>query len=78
MLKIKESGISLFAAFILSIFCLNISAQAPKKIRTIIVDAGHGGTDAGAHGEYEGTLGSLEKHITLAISNKLVAELKNK
>jgi N-acetylmuramoyl-L-alanine amidase len=76
MLKIKESGISLFAAFILSIFCLNISAQTPKKIRTIIVDAGHGGTDAGAHGEYEGTLGSLEKHITLAISNKLVAELK--
>jgi len=76
MLKIKEPGISLFAAFILSIFCLNISAQTPKKIRTIIVDAGHGGTDAGAHGEYEGTLGSLEKHITLAISNKLVAELK--
>ncbi|MEP6615721.1 MAG: N-acetylmuramoyl-L-alanine amidase [Ginsengibacter sp.] len=51
-------------------------AQQPKKIRTIIVDAGHGGTDAGAHGEYEGTLGSLEKNITLAISLKLVAELK--
>lgn len=51
-------------------------SQTPKKIRTIIIDAGHGGTDNGAHGEYEGTLGSLEKNITLAISNKLVAELK--
>ncbi|MDQ6762925.1 MAG: N-acetylmuramoyl-L-alanine amidase [Bacteroidota bacterium] len=47
-----------------------------KKIKTIIVDPGHGGADAGARGEYEGTLGSLEKNITLAISMKLVAELK--
>ncbi|MEO7961600.1 MAG: N-acetylmuramoyl-L-alanine amidase, partial [Ginsengibacter sp.] len=47
-----------------------------KKIKTIIVDPGHGGSDAGARGEYEGTLGSLEKDITLAISLKLVAELK--
>jgi N-acetylmuramoyl-L-alanine amidase len=75
-MKIKEYGIALFAAFALLFSCLNISAQAPKKIRTIIVDAGHGGSDVGAHGEYEGTLGSLEKNITLAISNKLVAELK--
>ncbi len=34
------------------------------------------GQDHGAHGEYEGTLGSLEKNITLAISMKLVADLK--
>jgi N-acetylmuramoyl-L-alanine amidase len=51
-------------------------SQTQKKIKTIIVDAGHGGTDIGAHGEYEGTLGSLEKNITLAISLKLVAELR--
>ncbi len=76
MIKIKECVITLSAAFILLFSCLNISAQIPKKIRTIIVDAGHGGSDVGAHGEYEGTLGSLEKNITLAISNKLVAELK--
>ncbi len=76
MLKIKEYGFAVFAAFVLLFSCLNIFAQTPKKIRTIIVDAGHGGTDVGAHGEYEGTLGSLEKNITLAISNKLVAELK--
>ncbi len=48
-----------------------------KKIKTIIVDAGHGGSDAGARGEYEGTLNSLEKNITLAISKKLVQELKD-
>ena len=48
----------------------------PKKIKTIIVDPGHGGSDRGAVGEYEGTLGSFEKNITLAISMKLVAELK--
>lgn len=76
MMKIKEYSISLFAAFVLLFSCLNISAQNTKKIKTIIVDAGHGGSDVGAHGEYEGTLGSLEKNITLAISNKLVAELK--
>ena len=76
MCKIKEHCICLFAALLFSISLLNVSAQVPKKIRTIIVDAGHGGHDIGSHGEYEGTLGSQEKNITLAISNKLVAELK--
>jgi N-acetylmuramoyl-L-alanine amidase len=41
------------------------------------VDAGHGGTrDPGATGQYENSLRSKEKDITLAISRKLVAELK--
>jgi N-acetylmuramoyl-L-alanine amidase len=51
-------------------------SQAPRKIKTIIIDPGHGGQDNGARGEYEGTLGSLEKNITLAISMKLVKALK--
>ena len=51
-------------------------AQTTKKIKTIIVDAGHGGKDFGAHGGYEGGLNSYEKNITLDISLKLVAELR--
>lgn len=52
------------------------AAQTSKKIKTIIVDAGHGGKDFGARGAYEGGLNSNEKDITLQISNKLVAELR--
>ena len=51
-------------------------SQQPKKLRTIIVDAGHGGEDFGAVGQYENSLRSNEKDVTLAISNQLVAELK--
>lgn len=76
MLKIKDCCIPFFAAFVLLTFSLHVYSQAPKKIKTIIIDPGHGGSDFGAKGEYEGTLGSLEKNITLAISLKLVAELK--
>jgi N-acetylmuramoyl-L-alanine amidase len=62
----------------LSIFLFGLftQAQVPKKIKTIIIDPGHGGEDHGALGEYEGTLGSKEKNITLAISMKLVDELR--
>jgi N-acetylmuramoyl-L-alanine amidase len=60
--------------------CLFISlpllAQVPKKMKTIVVDAGHGGHDNGAVGIYENSLRSKEKDVTLAISKKLVAELK--
>ena len=73
MLKKKMFVPALLIAGLLS---LQTVAQAQKKIRTIIVDAGHGGKDGGAHGGYEGGLNSWEKNITLAISNKLVAELQ--
>jgi N-acetylmuramoyl-L-alanine amidase len=76
MIKIKEFSIALCAAFVLLFSCLKISGQATKKIRTIIVDAGHGGSEIGAHAQNEGSMGTYEKNVTLAISLKLVAELK--
>lgn len=66
-----------FSVFILVLFASSISySQTPKLLKTIIVDAGHGGSDAGATGQYEGSLRSREKDITLAISKKLVATLQ--
>jgi N-acetylmuramoyl-L-alanine amidase len=51
-------------------------AQTGKKLKTIIVDAGHGGNEIGAIGQYEHSLRSKEKDITLAIALKLVETLK--
>ena len=52
--------------------------QSTKKLKTIIVDAGHGGSDFGAVGQYENSLRSNEKDVTLAISLKLIDELRRK
>ena len=68
--------IFLFSLSLLLFFNVGTFSQTPRKIKTIIIDPGHGGQDHGAHGEYEGTLGSYEKNITLAISMKLVDDLK--
>ena len=57
-------------------FNTGASSQTPKRIKTIIVDAGHGGTDNGAVGQYENSLRSKEKDVTLAVSLKLAAELR--
>jgi N-acetylmuramoyl-L-alanine amidase len=74
MLRNKVPFIFLFAALHLLII-KELSAQTPKLIKTIIVDAGHGGTDVGATGQYENSLRSKEKDVTLAIALKLVDEL---
>lgn len=73
MIKIKIA-IPFIGFYFLSFFA--VMAQTPKSVKTIIVDAGHGGKDYGAHGGYEGGLNSYEKNVTLAISLKLVDELK--
>lgn len=67
-----------FFLFLSSLILLSwgADAQSGKKIKTIIVDAGHGGSDDGARGEYEGSLNSKEKNVTLAIALKLVDELR--
>jgi N-acetylmuramoyl-L-alanine amidase len=43
-----------------------IPVEPIKKIRTITLDAGHGGKDGGCHGQY-----SNEKDITLAVALKV-------
>lgn len=46
-------------------------SQGRNRIKTIIVDAGHGGSDQGAKGEY-----STEAQITLQLSMKVAAMLQ--
>ena len=72
---IKKGLITICCFLTLGIFTNECAAQA-KKLKTIVVDAGHGGSDSGAQGEFENSLNSKEKDITLAISLKLVAALK--
>ena len=44
----------------------------PFKIRTIVIDAGHGGKDPGAHGSY-----SVERSVALSIAKKLRAAIED-
>ncbi|MEI8053713.1 MAG: N-acetylmuramoyl-L-alanine amidase [Bacteroidota bacterium] len=74
MLKHRLFFTLLAGCFVL--FSVSAFAQQPKKLKTIIVDAGHGGDDFGAIGQYEHSMRSNEKDVTLAISLKLVEELK--
>ena len=77
MVLIKVRVLFLFAASQLLIFTQAFSQTSKRTtLKTIIVDAGHGGTDAGAVGQYEHSLRSQEKDVTLAIANKLVAQLQ--
>jgi len=73
MLKNKVPVLVCIAAFNLLILA---GAYSQKKLTTIIVDAGHGGSDNGAVGIYEGSLRSKEKDVTLAITKKLIAQLQ--
>lgn len=73
MLKNKVPVFVCIAAFNLLILSV---AFSQKKLTTIIVDAGHGGSDNGAVGQYEGSLRSKEKDVTLAIAKKLIAQLQ--
>ena len=74
MIKYISKTLLFFTA--LNSFNPTLFAHTVKKLKTIVVDAGHGGTDYGAVGQYEHSLRSNEKDVTLGISLKLVDELK--
>ena len=64
--------LSLFLFFTLTSFTND--DDPPKssfKFKTVVIDAGHGGKDPGAHGSY-----SFEKNVTLAIAKKVEHLLK--
>lgn len=50
------------------------STETPTfKVRTIVIDAGHGGKDPGTHGRY-----STEKSVALSLARKLRAALEER
>lgn len=60
-----------FLVFILALTEWSFAQPKPSKIKTIVVDAGHGGSDVGARGRY-----STEAQLTLQISLRLEEMLK--
>jgi N-acetylmuramoyl-L-alanine amidase len=50
-----------------------VSANAPNQVRTIVLDAGHGGKDPGTHGRY-----AKEKTINLNLILQLGRKIKDK
>ena len=70
----KISVLFTLVFFLLALFSFRKDPGIPVQkpvIRTIIVDAGHGGSDAGAHGDF-----SYEKDICLDIALKLGRKLE--
>ena len=70
MFKLRANNEKLFILFFLFLI-LNIAnsndvqAQKKGKIKTVVIDAGHGGKDPGAVGKK-----SMEKNITLSVAKK--------
>src|SRR5882762_10249490 len=70
---LKNNYIAFLLFFIPGLLCANTSfaqqdatGRSTFKFKTVIVDAGHGGKDPGAHGAY-----SKEKNVALSIAKKL-------
>jgi len=55
------------------LFSNHFFSQTKQLLKTVVIDAGHGGKDPGCHGEFE-----HEKHICLEMALKLGALIKEK
>ncbi len=52
--------------------------SVPRRVHTVVVDAGHGGPDRGMNGPTVNGRRFHEKEITLAVSRRLAAELRKR
>ena len=62
-------SIFLFSSLFLISFSIHAQSNTDNEIRTVVIDAGHGGKDPGTMGTKRYT--KYEKHIALAVSLKL-------
>ena len=67
----KFKNTLLISSFIIFSFFLNFCYAQGYKIKTIVIDAGHGGIRAGAAGSF-----SLEKNVALQVALRLGEKLK--
>ena len=58
--------LSVLASFLLTSPLFSQTAKKGPRIKTIIIDAGHGGKEVGARGDY-----STEAQITLEVAQRL-------
>lgn len=68
----KRINFILIIILLLFTFGLNVFSQSGSSVRTVVIDAGHGGRDPGAVGKH-----SYEKNINLSIALKLGKYIKN-
>ncbi|MGJ1195424.1 N-acetylmuramoyl-L-alanine amidase family protein [Sphingobacterium spiritivorum] len=64
--RTKLIALSLLVIFLILPSTNKSQSKSPYKIKTIVIDAGHGGHDSGARGRE-----TLEKHVALQVALKL-------
>ena len=69
---LKSSLVSFLTIFLVTGVVVGQTVKKGPRIKTIIIDAGHGGTEPGARGVY-----STESQITLAIAKRLDTLLRS-
>jgi N-acetylmuramoyl-L-alanine amidase len=70
-----KASVNFALTLLLTLIGYMASGQQSKpafKFKTVVIDAGHGGKDPGAHGSY-----SLEKNVALAIAKKVDQLIEN-